>query len=357
MKSAVLVSTPVDESLKERIRAGRSPQRDFFALAEALHATLICPAKCNQSGRNQVSKLLDTFRIAWAAFRRHREYDLVITDLDRVGVALSLLFKLTGVRKRLILICHGEIVRRRESLLVKLLRLQTQIDRYICYSPSVSRRISEVLGVPQCQLATVRHAADHSFWSPVPRTPEKLITSAGLFRRDYATLIEAVRGLEVSLVVAAYSPWMATTEPPAWMSNLPSNVRIVQCSYEELREFYARSLAVAIPLLDSSDQAGSLVMYEAMAMGKAVVATRTQGLRGLDVVRDGETGLLVNPGDVEGWREAIVRICGRPEEAVQMGRRARALVEQDLNLDTYVRDVVGVVREAATAQDRVMQRT
>ena len=40
-----------------------------------------------------------------------------------------------------------------------------------------------------------------------------------------------------------------------------------------------------------------------MSMGRAVIATRSPGL--LDYVVDGETGILVDFGDVHAWREAI----------------------------------------------------
>ena len=92
-------------------------------------------------------------------------------------------------------------------------------------------------------------------------------------------------------------------------------------------------------------------MYEAMAMGKAVVATRTAGQVELDILKDGETGLFVDPGDVQGWCEAIKYLCSHPKEAIQMGQRARSIVEESLNMDTYVQDMVEIVQSLATREE------
>jgi glycosyltransferase involved in cell wall biosynthesis len=68
----------------------------------------------------------------------------------------------------------------------------------------------------------------------------------------------------------------------------------------------------------------SLSALEAMASGTPVVASRTGGLP--EVVRDGETGLLVTPGDVAELRDGIDRLLRDPALARRMGRQARALV-------------------------------
>ena len=64
---------------------------------------------------------------------------------------------------------------------------------------------------------------------------------------------------------------------------------------------------------------------EAMAAGLAVVATRTGGLT--EVVRDGETGLLVPPGDADALSAAMDRLLARPEERRAMGEAGRNLAQ------------------------------
>jgi glycosyltransferase involved in cell wall biosynthesis len=79
------------------------------------------------------------------------------------------------------------------------------------------------------------------------------------------------------------------------------------------------------------------VILEAMAMGKAVICSRTEGQ--VDVIQDGVTGLLVRPGDAKALRDAIVGLWRDPERARVMGEAARKHVEKHHTLDKFCRDV------------------
>jgi glycosyltransferase involved in cell wall biosynthesis len=67
-----------------------------------------------------------------------------------------------------------------------------------------------------------------------------------------------------------------------------------------------------------------IVALEAMYAGKAVIATRNGGLT--DVVVDGETGLLVPPGDPQALREAIQSLLNDRARLDHMGRMAKQRV-------------------------------
>ena len=59
----------------------------------------------------------------------------------------------------------------------------------------------------------------------------------------------------------------------------------------------------------------------AQSMERPVVATRAGGIP--DTMRDGLTGMLVEPGDAEGWIRAISELLGDQGRAREMGRRGR----------------------------------
>lgn len=67
-----------------------------------------------------------------------------------------------------------------------------------------------------------------------------------------------------------------------------------------------------------------LSLIEAMACGTPVICSRVGGLP--EVVRDGETGYVVEPGDVEGLRERLRELISDPHRAREMGRNGRDLV-------------------------------
>lgn len=68
-----------------------------------------------------------------------------------------------------------------------------------------------------------------------------------------------------------------------------------------------------------------MVAIEAFACGTPVIASRLGGLG--NIVKDGVTGLLVNPGDVQDLAQKIVWAEAHPDEMRQMGRNARTEYE------------------------------
>jgi glycosyltransferase involved in cell wall biosynthesis len=79
-------------------------------------------------------------------------------------------------------------------------------------------------------------------------------------------------------------------------------------------------------VLPSRSEGISLTLLEAMARGLPVVATRVGGTP--EVVVDGETGLLVPPGDPAALADAILRLQRDPEAGRRMGEAGRPRVER-----------------------------
>lgn len=77
-------------------------------------------------------------------------------------------------------------------------------------------------------------------------------------------------------------------------------------------------------VLPSFAEGVPVVLMEAMASRLPVVATRVGGVA--ELVRDGESGLLVAPGDADGLSEAIDTLLNDPSRARRMGAAGRAFV-------------------------------
>src|SRR5205823_26565 len=158
------------------------------------------------------------------------------------------------------------------------------------------------LGIPDSKLHLIPFHADHRFYRPLPPSPQappRMICSAGLEWRDYPTLIEAVRGLDVEVRLGAASPW-SKHRNETQQQELPPNVVARRYEYAELRRLYADSRFIVVPLYENDFQAGITTILEGMAMGKAVITTSTTGQR--DTIREGVNGLYTPPGDVGALR-------------------------------------------------------
>jgi glycosyltransferase involved in cell wall biosynthesis len=77
-----------------------------------------------------------------------------------------------------------------------------------------------------------------------------------------------------------------------------------------------------------------IVILEAMARGTVVVASRAGGIP--EIVRDGETGLLVPPGDEEALAGALLAVLGDRALAERLGRAGRRVAGADFSPDAYV---------------------
>jgi len=95
---------------------------------------------------------------------------------------------------------------------------------------------------------------------------------------------------------------------------------------EQVAAFFQQASVVALPYLEAS-QSG--VVPVAYAFGKPVVATQVGGLP--DVVLDGQTGLLVPPGDTRSLAEAIICLLQDAPLRQRMGEQARQFGETELS--------------------------
>lgn len=350
MRTAVLVTTPVPPDLVERVKGDLLPCPDFLAVADALGAALITPFTSAATRRKRPGATVIGLKAAWRAFRMRAEYDLIFADSEAAGLGLAALFKAFRIRKSLVMFGEGRATHIGPSRWVRALGLQTHVRLVICPGAVNASRYERLLGFPPPKIAFVPHPADHRFWRPMAVEPARLVVSAvGQEYQDYPTLIEAMRESDIELRIAGAGPWQngRKMERP-----YPANVRFSRCGPTELRELYARAIAVAVPLRGQrGGQAGSRVVYEAMAMGKAVIATKTDGLVGLGIVHEGETGLLVDPGNVEGWKDAIRYLHEHRDMAARMGRNARKHVENGLNLGSYAQHVAQRIKRIASPSE------
>lgn len=340
MKIAIVLNAPGADAAGSHQTNGTEPSKDYVLLARSLDAMLITGD--TKSTKSLVGRRFGSYlSLAWEAFRRRNEYDVVLTMSEQIGLPLALLFKLARCNKTHVMVSHY-MTPRRKSLFESLLRLDSHIAKIVTYGSAQVDYLVNQLKIPKEKVELVLHPVDANFWKPMPDANKKVIVSAGLLARDYDTLLKAVKGLDAEVIIAAASPWVNGSNSKA--REIESNVRFVRCSPLEMRELYARAQIVAVPLVPINNHAGSLVIYEAMAMGKAVVTTANGG--NLDIVRGSETGVYVPPQDYVALRTALKRMLDNPEETKRMGVRAREVVEQGLNLDTYVHNITEVVREA-----------
>ena len=85
-----------------------------------------------------------------------------------------------------------------------------------------------------------------------------------------------------------------------------------------------------------------VAVLEAMALGRPVVAAAAGGVPG--IVKDGETGLLIPPGDPAALAEGLRRVLDEPSQAQRLAKAAQVMVETEYGLEPMVRATEEVYR-------------
>jgi glycosyltransferase involved in cell wall biosynthesis len=345
------VSGVIAADIREQIASGMRPRADFLELARGLNADLLDYAAARTiTGR--IGAVLEKLGgpnmvLAYACWKVRKSCQAIVTDGEQVGLPLAAFLKFTpGARPRHLMIVHV-ISEPKKTVFLDWLGVQSAIDRFITYSRWQQQFLEDRWKVNGNRVLWTPFMVDQEFFAPERVTPNSgvrpQICAVGLERRDYETLLRAVEDLDVHVVIAAASPWAKRAEGVSTRT-IPSNVTVRKFTQFELRQLYADSCFMVMPLENVKFQAGVTAILECLAMGKAVICSRVPGQT--DVVVEGENGRYVPPGDPLPLSTEIRRLLSCPEETVRLGANGRKLVESQMNLDHYVQRLASFLREA-----------
>jgi starch synthase len=116
---------------------------------------------------------------------------------------------------------------------------------------------------------------------------------------------------------------------------------------DEVVQLYSHAAVFVCP---SIYEPFGLINLEAMACSTPVVASRVGGIP--EVVVDGETGLLVEPGDPAALAAALRRVLDDPARAARMGEAGRRRVEAHFSWDRIADRTLEVYQQAIEVHGR-----
>ena len=331
--SGVLISRSRQELSPEE------PVPDYIVLREELSPDVLDPATIKRVRHPLVRAARRLggphWAIALAALLARRRYRGIIATGEDVGLRLAVLSRLTHARVRMLMVCHN-ITSRRSRFALGWLHAGREVAVFHCLTSSQARILREHYRIPEGRIEVVHWHVDHRFFHPrVGAAGQgRRICSAGMASRDYATLLEAARDLDVEVKIAADSSWFQQGLNVSLESAGPEVEIRSFGTHSALRDLYASSRFVVVPLLDVDRAAGISVILEAMAMGKAVIATRTSSPD--DLIVDGRNGFHVKPGDSAELRQRIQFLLDCPAEAERMGSEGRQMVEERFTIELYI---------------------
>jgi glycosyltransferase involved in cell wall biosynthesis len=158
--------------------------------------------------------------------------------------------------------------------------------------------------------------------------------------KGVATLAAAARSL------AANSLRVAGSGPDAnLLVGLPAIAALGNLQVDQVMAEMVSASALVIPSLWYENFPRTLV--EAMACGLPVLASRLGALA--ELVEDGVTGLLVEPGNAADWAAKMQWALDHPERMAAMGRNARAVYEHRYSAAVNYGQLMAIYRDAGAA--------
>jgi glycosyltransferase involved in cell wall biosynthesis len=339
LAALMLVSARVNAELRSEVSDGLQPCPEFLRL-EKLHGVELVDWTALRRASGHRSVLRSIAHVA-AALPRLRHVDVIFSDGEHVGIPLAMAMTALRISTPHLVIGH-RLSARGKTLVFRWLRPYRRMDRILVHSPNQIDMARHGLKALVPRLHVVPYGIDTDFWSPQPVLErEGLVVSAGREHRDYDSLLQACPQAEQLFIAdhSPHSPHARRREPDAW----PANVERRALDRIDLRRMYSQASVVVVPVIDTPFPFGITTLLEAMSMGKAIVVSDTDGLRG--IVEDGRTGVIVPPGGVAQLREAIEGLLADPIKRRRLGEQARKEAIERFGLDIYVAELVGHLRE------------
>ena len=214
---------------------------------------------------------------------------------------------------------------------------------FLPFSKWAADILTDECGVPAEKVRPIHVGLDLELWPYLPREgpaaprPQILFVGGDFERKGGDLLLRTYS----ERFAGRADLHLVTKQPPP---SLPPGVQAYDdlgANDPRLRALYARADVFALP---TRADVSSWVALEAMATGRPVITTRMGGIP--DIVRDGETGLLIEPGDGVALAGAMETLLGDEALRRRMGAAGRAVVEKDFSASVCVPRILSEMKAA-----------
>mgnify|MGYP006270197675 CR=1 FL=1 len=325
---------------------GKCPRHIMWQLSQRLGATIHKPVGNPVQLIDKIrGKLGSNIPEQWALGRALSEQltsdDLIFCPGEDVGYPVAAVCGAKRDRPKIVVIVHNSD-RPRTRLSLKLYGLADKIDLFITPARLQADFLRRYLNLPPEKIWLLPDQTDVKFFTPGSPSPQKqrpMVMSVGLEQRDYLTLAEATKDLDIDVKISGFSTAKLKEEYARPKSRrfpkfLPENMSCQFYEWPDLVQLYRHADIVVISLVENKFAAGVQVMHEALACGRPVIISRTRGMS--QYLETPGIVTTFEPGDVGGLREAILHLLKNPQEAEAQAKRGRELVLQDRNSDRFV---------------------
>ena len=166
------------------------------------------------------------------------------------------------------------------------------------------------------------------------------------------------RGFDFACDILGDGPLRETLQTRVNSLNLSSRVTLLGSLSQRavLKKIQAADVFALASVIDAQGASDVFptVILEAMASGRAVVSTRLAGIP--ELVADGQTGVLLSPGDTAALTDALQRLLCDRELRLRYGRAGRARIEQHFKIEDTVAPLLKLFESTSAKSAKSNQR-
>ncbi|MFZ5759345.1 MAG: glycosyltransferase family 4 protein [Thermodesulfobacteriota bacterium] len=276
-------------------------------------------------------------------------YDLIIAANEYIAFGVAALIRKRRLRGKLIFFVMGMLAR--VAWLERNGHRFYPLAREIYRSLLASAAVVVFIGKGEMAYAEKRYprlagnfhfvpfAVDTHFWQPAE--PNSAGEGSVLFvgndkYRDFSCVAGIVRKMtNHRFIVISRNPQLAELASCRHVTVVAGDWKDAVISDAEMRRYYQQAQLVILPLQNTLQPSGQSVALQAMACGKAVLMTRTEGFWEPGVFVHDRHLIFIEENDPDLWRTRIMTLLADRGRLTGIGRAARQLMEANNNLDLF----------------------
>jgi O-antigen/teichoic acid export membrane protein/glycosyltransferase involved in cell wall biosynthesis len=288
-------------------------------------------------------RLLNLHEIRIAKYLKKHNIDVILAEFGFTGLAMAKLSRKTGIP--LIVHFHGVDAYSKEILATyDYTALFRTAEKVIVVSRHMYQQLVR-LGCPEDKLVLNPYGPAEIFFSVHNKYSSRDFLAIGRFvdKKAPQYTIRAFKQAvdqhpDAHLTMVGEGPLLDDCKKLVRELDIEEKVGFAGVLQpDKIANLVAESLAFVqhSRTAPNGDSEGTPVaVLEAGAGGLAVIATRHAGIP--DVVLEGQTGLLVDEGDIDGMSRAMIRMLDTPDLAGQMGSAARQRIQENFTLKRHI---------------------
>ncbi len=314
-----------------------------------------CFSYCDEAGRLPEG-MISSPAVRWHAFSRRplsmvarlaqelRRGPHVVLFTHVNLLRLARVVRLLAPEARIAVLGHGVEVW--DPLPSGIRRALQSVEAVVAPSSYTREKLIAVNGVKESRIKVLGHGIDHRWWSQHSATSLSGRNGSHLLSVTRLSRADAYKGIDLTIqampkilqsiptaryIIVGDGEDRTRLERIAAQAGVASHIEFRrELRDSELSQAYAEADVFVLPSLK---EGFGIVFLEAMFFSLPIVAARAGG--STDVVVDGQTGFLVEPGNKEQLATAITRLLQDPEERNRIGTAGRTRLEQEFLFDHF----------------------